>query len=67
MNDPTEKQIEYILALTNGKWPRDAYYEMARDMGCSTTSAERRATKQDASRTITRLRRAQPDSQEATS
>lgn len=67
MNDPTEKQIKYILALVGGRWPRDAYYEIARDMGCSTTSAERCATKQDASRTIARLRRAQPDSEEATS
>lgn len=56
-NYPTDKQINYILRLCNGRHDWDAYAEIAKDMGCSTSAAQRRATKGDASKTIDRLSR----------
>jgi hypothetical protein len=52
----TEKQIDYILKLIRGRHDRDAYREIGRDMGASASAAQRRATAQDASRTIDRLK-----------
>ncbi len=54
-NGPTDAQINYILSLCNGRYDSQAFAEIARDMGVSTTAASRRATKDDASRTIERL------------
>ena len=55
-NGPTDKQMKYILSLCGGRYDSHAFGEIARDMGVSTTAASRRATKDDASRTIERLR-----------
>lgn len=55
-NRPTGKQVAYILKLCNGRHESHAYAEIAKSMGCSTTAASRRATKNDASETIDRLR-----------
>lgn len=52
---PTDKQIDYILCLINSRFPYDAFREIAKDMGCSVSAAQRRATKVDASHTIGRL------------
>lgn len=53
--EPTEKQISFILRLINGRREDDAYREIAKDMRVSLTAARKRATKQDASDTISRL------------
>jgi hypothetical protein len=55
MNDTTDKQISCILRLISGRHASDAFREIAKDMGCSMTAAMKRATKQNASVTITRL------------
>lgn len=57
-NRPTDKQINFILSMCNGRHESDAFSEIAKDMGCSTSAAQRRATKQDASRTIERMKKA---------
>ncbi len=54
-NQPTDKQINYILRLVNGRHDSDAFRAIAEDIGCSTSAAERRASSADASRTIERL------------
>lgn len=56
-NAVTDKQIDYILSLCHGRHDSDAYREIARDMGCSMTAAQQRATKRDAASTIDRLRK----------
>ncbi len=56
MNRPTEKQITYIVALVSGRREDDAYREIAKVCNISTSAARRRATKQDASRTIEALK-----------
>jgi hypothetical protein len=58
MNNPTQKQISYILSLCGGRYASDAYREIGKTCGINTSSAQRRATKEDASRTITRLKKA---------
>jgi len=55
-NAPTAKQIAYILSLTGGRHESDAYRAIAKVLGISTSSAQRRATKSDASRTIDALK-----------
>jgi transposase len=57
-NAPTQKQISYILSLCGGRYDSDAYREIAKTCGISTSSAQRRATKADASKTIDRLQAA---------
>lgn len=54
-NGPTTKQISYILDLIGARHEWAAYGEIAKDMRVSTTAAQRRATRRDASRTIDRL------------
>lgn len=54
-NRPTRKQLDYILSLCDGRYDSHAYAEIAKDMGCSTSAAQRRSTKADASETIDRL------------
>ena len=56
-NQPTEKQIAYILRLCRGSHESHAFGEIAKDMGVSTSAATKRATSQDASTTIARLQR----------
>lgn len=56
-NAATDKQISYILSLCHGRHESDAFREIAKDMGCSATAATKRATKQDASVTIARLKK----------
>lgn len=58
-NRPSEKQINYILKLINGRYDSHAFAEIAKDMGVSATAAASRATMQDASRTIDRLKKGQ--------
>ena len=55
-NRPTDKQINYILAITNGRHESDAYRAIGQVCGFSMSSAMRRATKQDASKTIETLK-----------
>ena len=56
MNKPTDKQIAFILSLVGGRYDSDAYRAIGEVCGISTSAAERRATKQDASRTISELK-----------
>lgn len=55
MNKPSEKQIALILKLTNGRYASDAYRAIGNVVGISASSAERRATMADASKTIDKL------------
>jgi hypothetical protein len=57
INAVTDKQISYILSLCHGSHESHAFAEIAKDMGISTTAAVKRATKQDASITIERLKK----------
>lgn len=57
MTTPTDKQINFILSLIKQRHSSDAFREIAKDMGCSMSSAQRRATKFDASATIDRLQK----------
>lgn len=54
-NAPTPKQINYILDLIGERHEWAAFGEIAKDMQVSTTAAQRRATRRDASTTISRL------------
>ena len=56
MNRPTPKQIAYILSLCGGRHEGDAYREIAKDCRISVSAAQARATKDDASHTIDRLK-----------
>jgi hypothetical protein len=52
---PTAKQLQYIASLVGGRTEDDAYRAIARICGISLAAAKRRATRQDASRTIDAL------------
>lgn len=56
MNRPTEKQLAYILSLVKGSHESDAYRAIGSVCRMSTSAAKRRATKQDASKTIDHLK-----------
>ena len=51
MNAPTEKQIAYILSLSGGRRESDAYAEIAKTFGISTSSATDPATSLGARKT----------------
>lgn len=53
----TEKQIDYIIRLCGGRDDHDAYQAIANVTGMSVSAARRRASKQDASRTIDALKK----------
>lgn len=57
MNKPTEKQIAYINSLIGGRYDSDAYRAIGKVCNISTSSAQRRATKEDASKTIDTLKK----------
>lgn len=57
MNKPTAKQIAFINSLIGGSYDSDAYRAIAKHLGISASSAQRRATKQDASATIDALKK----------
>jgi hypothetical protein len=56
-NQPTDKQIDFILSLCGGSHYSHAWAEIAKDKGCSASAAPRIATKADASATIDRLKK----------
>ena len=58
-NRPSQKQIAFIISLCGGHYDSDAYREIAKDMGRTMTAAQSRSTKEDASRTIDRLKNEQ--------